>query len=194
MAIDAKTSLFFQKCPQFSQKLYASNACMLATFSMSAYLMHISGKFQEYLRHNLSISQAYKANLRHISGISNAYLGNILSNFFFSIKIGDFSGQSKIKMSRHLKHSPHQIFMKQTRTKVQNDQISQLLKSPIFVVQKAAAPKNGVEFRQKSIWAIRCSVVRQRAAVRAVSPPFNHSKVCCGWVYSDRFYQANQLF
>ena len=27
--------LFIQKCPQFSQKLSASNACMLATFSMS---------------------------------------------------------------------------------------------------------------------------------------------------------------
>ena len=28
--------LFIQKCPQISQKLSASNACMLATFSMSA--------------------------------------------------------------------------------------------------------------------------------------------------------------
>ena len=31
-----KKSLFVQKSPQFSQKLSASNACMLATFSMSA--------------------------------------------------------------------------------------------------------------------------------------------------------------
>ena len=31
----AKKLLFIQKCPQFSQKLSASNACMLATFSMS---------------------------------------------------------------------------------------------------------------------------------------------------------------
>ena len=27
--------MFIQKCPQFFQKLSASNACMLATFSMS---------------------------------------------------------------------------------------------------------------------------------------------------------------
>ena len=33
-----------------------------------------------------------------------------------------------------------------------------LLKLPIFGVQKAATPKNGVEFRQKSIGAIRCSL------------------------------------
>ena len=31
----ARKSLFFQKCPQFSQKLSASTACMLASFSMS---------------------------------------------------------------------------------------------------------------------------------------------------------------
>ena len=35
--------------------------------------------------------------------------------------------------------------------------IEEALKSPIFVVQKAAAPKNGVEFCQKSIGVIRCS-------------------------------------
>ena len=33
--------------------------------------------------------------------------------------------------------------------------LGRLLKSTIFVVQKAAAPKNGVEFRQKSIFVIR---------------------------------------
>ena len=33
-----------------------------------------------------------------------------------------------------------------------------LLKLPIFGVQKAATPKNGVEFRQQSSYAIRCSL------------------------------------
>ena len=32
------------------------------------------------------------------------------------------------------------------------------LKSSIFIVQRAAAPKNGIEFRQKSIGAVRCSL------------------------------------
>ena len=35
---------------------------------------------------------------------------------------------------------------------------SSLLKSPIFVIQKAAAPKNGVEFCQNPICAVRCSL------------------------------------
>ena len=33
-----------------------------------------------------------------------------------------------------------------------------LIKLPIFVTQRAAAPKNGVEFRQKFIRAFRCSL------------------------------------
>ena len=33
--------------------------------------------------------------------------------------------------------------------------VEEVLKSPFFVVQKAAAPKNGVEFRQGSIGTIR---------------------------------------
>ena len=36
--------------------------------------------------------------------------------------------------------------------------VEEVLKSPIFVVQKAAAPKNGVEFRQGSIGTIRSSL------------------------------------
>ena len=36
--------------------------------------------------------------------------------------------------------------------------IEEVLKSSVFVVQKAAAPKNGVEFRQGSIGTIRSSV------------------------------------
>ena len=40
---------------------------------------------------------------------------------------------------------------KLTRTKVEIDWHGYLLKSPIFVIQKAATPKNGVEFRQNSI-------------------------------------------
>ena len=48
------------------------------------------------------------------------------------------------------------LFMDDTnKTKVKSDWLDCLLKSPIFVVQKAAAPKNGVEFRHKSIGANR---------------------------------------
>ena len=36
--------------------------------------------------------------------------------------------------------------------------VEEILKSPIFVVQKAAAPKNGVEFRQGSNGSIRSSL------------------------------------
>ena len=36
--------------------------------------------------------------------------------------------------------------------------IKEVLKSSIFVVQKATAPKSGVEFRQGSIGAIRSSL------------------------------------
>ena len=43
-------------------------------------------------------------------------------------------------------------------TKVESVQLGQLLKSSIFVVQKAAAPKNWVEFRQKSTKVVRCSL------------------------------------
>ena len=52
---------------------------------------------------------------------------------------------------------------------MESARLGRLLKSPIFVVQKAAAPKNGVEFRHKSIGAIRSSLatlyddVRRRA-------------------------------
>ena len=44
------------------------------------------------------------------------------------------------------------------KTKGVSVQLVDLLKSPIFIVQKAAAPQNGVEFHQKSIGIIRCSV------------------------------------
>ena len=51
------------------------------------------------------------------------------------------------------------LFMEdQNKTKVESDQLGRLLKSPIFVAQKAAAPKNGVEFRQKFIGFIRFSL------------------------------------
>ena len=44
--------------------------------------------------------------------------------------------------------------------------IKDVLKSSIFVVQKAAAPKNGVEFRQGSIGAIRSSLAMSYDALR----------------------------
>ena len=39
-----------------------------------------------------------------------------------------------------------------------NGDVKEALKSSIFVVQKAAAPKSGVEFRQGSIGTIRRSL------------------------------------
>ena len=41
---------------------------------------------------------------------------------------------------------------------IENDRLGRFLKLPIFIVQNAAAPKNGVEFCQKSIGVIRCSL------------------------------------
>ena len=50
--------------------------------------------------------------------------------------------------------------------------VDEVLKSPIFVVQKAAAPKSGAEFRQGSIGAIRSSLATSYDAWRrrATSP------------------------
>ena len=41
---------------------------------------------------------------------------------------------------------------------VENNWLGRLLKLSTFVVQKAATPKNGVEFCQKSIGVLRCSL------------------------------------
>ena len=47
-----------------------------------------------------------------------------------------------------------------TRTRVENDQLG------CFVIQKAAIPKNGVEFCQKFIGVIRCSLATSYNDVR----------------------------
>ena len=56
--------------------------------------------------------------------------------------------------------------------------IKGVLKSLIFVVQKATAPKSGVEFRQGSTGAIRSSLATSYDAVRrrATSPTFDQSE------------------
>ena len=79
------------------------------------------------------------------------------------------------------------------KTKVKRDRLVRLLNSPIFVVQRAATHKNGVECCQKSIvcgYIVRCC---------ATSVPFstNQKFVVFSWVgvqsqFSDRFYQADQ--
>ena len=67
---------------------------------------------------------------------------------------------------------------KLTRTKGENDRLGHILKSSIFAVQKAAAPKNGIEFCQSSNGSIRsslatsCEVSRHRAR----SPDFDQSE------------------
>ena len=49
--------------------------------------------------------------------------------------------------------------------------VEEVLKSPFFVVQKAAAPKTGVEFRQGSIGAIRsCLATSYDIRRRRVTP------------------------
>ena len=50
---------------------------------------------------------------------------------------------------------------------VEEVDVKRVLKSSIFVVQKATAPKSGLEFRQGSIGAIRSSLatLRRRAAL-----------------------------
>ena len=44
------------------------------------------------------------------------------------------------------------------KPKDESDRLNCLLKSPIGVVQKAAAPKNGVKIFHKFIVAVRCSL------------------------------------
>ena len=44
------------------------------------------------------------------------------------------------------------------KTKVESVQLGHLLKSSNSVVQKATAAKNGLEFRQKFIDAVKCSL------------------------------------
>ena len=53
-----------------------------------------------------------------------------------------------------------------TKTKVKSVQLGHLLKLPVFVIQKVVAPKNGVEFCQKSIGAISCSLATLYDEVR----------------------------
>ena len=55
---------------------------------------------------------------------------------------------------------------KSTRTKVENDWLGCLLKSPIFVKQKAVVSKNWVGFCQKSIGVIRCTLATSYDDVR----------------------------
>ena len=51
------------------------------------------------------------------------------------------------------------LFMEDpNKTKVKSDWLCCLLKLPIFVIQKGATPKNGVEFRQIFIGTIKCSL------------------------------------
>ena len=50
------------------------------------------------------------------------------------------------------------IVVKYNKKGIEKDRLGCFLKLPIFIVQNAAAPKNGVEFCQKSIGDIRCSL------------------------------------
>ena len=49
--------LFIQKCPQFSQKFSASNACMLVTFSMSEYITCYLPNFDQTVKLGFSDQQ-----------------------------------------------------------------------------------------------------------------------------------------
>ena len=69
-----------------------------------------------------------------------------------------------------------------TRTKVKDDLLGRLLKSPIFIVQKAAASKNGLEFRQKPIGVIRYCLATSYDDVK------RRLKIL--WWYSDRLWHG----
>ena len=60
------------------------------------------------------------------------------------------------------------LFANNNKTKVERAQLGCLLKSSIFVVQKAATPKNGLEFCQWSIDALRCSLITTTGGVGRV--------------------------
>ena len=53
---------------------------------------------------------------------------------------------------------PTPLFDERVVNVVKEVNLKEALKSSIFVVQRAAAPKNGVEFRQGSIGAISSSL------------------------------------
>ena len=62
------------------------------------------------------------------------------------------------------------------------------LKSSIFVIQMAAAPKNGVEFRQGSNGTIRCSLATKYVGSQrhATLPYFDQSEA---WKLSNWYHQ-----
>ena len=69
------------------------------------------------------------------------------------------------------------LFMEDSKkTQIESDRLCRLLKSPIFVVQKASEPNFGVEFDHKSIGAIRYSLVMLYDDVRCLQ------RVPGGWV------------
>ena len=59
----------------------------------------------------------------------------------------------------------YSIKMIWNKTNVKSVQHVTLLKSSIFVVEKAATPKNGLEFCQWSIDALRCSLITTTGGV-----------------------------
>ena len=77
--------------------------------------------------------------------------------------------------SQKLVHLDDLLFIEYGDVIVKEVNVKETLKSSIFVVQKAAAPKIGVEFRQGSIDTIRsslatpCDVARRRATLGAGS-------------------------
>ena len=71
--------------------------------------------------------------------------------------------------SRPPESAQGKLFMEDpNKTKVESDRLVCFLKLPFFFIQKAASPKNGVEFRKKSIGAIRSSLAKLHNTVRCL--------------------------
>ena len=117
------------------------------------------------------------------------------NSMFWKLQVFEYSrflktlGISILQVSQKFKIFQNSTFFKlqvsklqvfQNKTKVESDKLGHHLKSPIFILHRAEAPKNGVKFHQKTIGAIRCSVATSYDDARKsrdVSPPFEQSEV-----------------
>ena len=68
--------------------------------------------------------------------------------------------------------------------------VKEALKSSIFIVQKAAAPKSGVEFRQDSIGTIRNSLFTSCDVARGWRVTFDQSEKIVYTIPDPRVYHS----
>ena len=68
------------------------------------------------------------------------------------------------------------------KTKLESVQLGLLLKKSLFIIEKRGATKNGKEFRQQSIAAIRCSLATLCNFVRRCSTFYQLEVFIGEWV------------